>query len=287
MGKKFSDIKYSAPWNLFLLTVGSIIYVYGVNGFVLHHKFIPGGVYGFSLLIYYKWHLLSPGLWYLILNIPLVILGWVFISRRFVLYTIYSVGVITLASELITTDFGLQNQLYAAIAGGCVCGAGCGLILRSIGSAGGLDVVAIILNKYYNIGIGKTYMMANFFLFFLVISNYGGDIFVASIILTYVTSSSLDYFLTLFNQKKIVYIISDYSQEIADEVLHELKSGATFLNGRGAYTGQDKQILMAVTNNIQMKRLEEAVFTIDEHALFIVENSYDVIGSNFNKRKIY
>ena len=287
MGKRFNDIKYSAPWNLFLLTVGSIIYVYGVNGFILRHQFIPGGVYGFSLLIFYKWHILSPGLWYLILNIPLVILGWIFISRRFVLYTIYSVVVITVASELITTDFGLQNQLYAAIAGGFVCGAGCGLILRSIGSAGGIDVIAIILNKYYSIGIGKTYMMANFVLFFLVISSYGGDIFVASIILTYVTSSSLDYFLTLFNQKKIVYIISDASQEIADAVLHELKSGATFLTGRGAYTGQEKQILMAVTNNIQMKRLEEAVFTIDEHALFIVENSYDVIGSNFNKRKIY
>lgn len=287
MGKKFKDIKYSAPWNLFLLTIGSIIYVYGVNGFILRHQFIPGGVYGFSLLIFYKWHILSPGLWYLILNIPLVILGWIFISRRFVLYTIYSVVVITVASELITTDFGLQNQLYAAIAGGFVCGAGCGLILRSIGSAGGIDVIAIILNKYYSIGIGKTYMMANFVLFFLVISSYGGDIFVASIILTYVTSSSLDYFLTLFNQKKIVYIISDASQEIADAVLHELKSGATFLTGRGAYTGQEKQILMAVTNNIQMKRLEEAVFTIDEHALFIVENSYDVIGSNFNKRKIY
>ncbi|MCP4340465.1 MAG: YitT family protein [Desulfobulbaceae bacterium] len=287
VGINLQNIKFSVPWNLFLLTVGSVIFVVGINGIVIHHSFIPGGLFGLCLFIFDKTDLLSPGIWFLVLNLPLCILGWMFVSRRFVLYTIYSILVITLASELITIDFAIHEQIYAAVAAGFICGSGFGIILRSLGSAGGLDVIAIILNKYFNIGIGKTFLMFNLALFSLVISNYGADIVIASIILTFITSNSLDYFLSLFNQRKIVYVISDFSEEIAQTIMKEMKIGATFIKGRGAYSGRDKEILMAITNNIQLKRMEEKVFTIDSDALFIVENSYDVIGSTFKKRKIY
>ena len=287
MGIKFKDLRFSVAWNLLLLTTGSIIYIIGMNGIVMHHNFISGGLYGLCLLIFYKTNLLSPGTWYLILNIPLFILGWIYVSRRFLLYTIYSVVVIFLAAKFITVDFGITDQLYAAIAGGFIIGAGSGIILRSIGSAGGLDVIAIILYRYFNIGLGKTYMGFNVLLFSIVITQYGSDIFIASIILTFVTSNALDYFITLFNQRKIVYVISDHSAQIAEEIIERLKLGVTKIQAKGGYSSQDKEILMTVTNNLQLKRLEEAVFTIDDDALFIVENSYNVIGSNFNKRKIY
>ncbi len=283
----FQDIKFSIAWNLFLLTIGSIVYIVGLNGIIIHHSFIPGGIYGLALYIYYQTGVLSPGSLYLLLNIPLFILGWIYISRRFLLYTIYSVVVLYLAGEFITFDFVIKNQLYAAVAGGVILGAASGIILRSLGSAGGLDIVAITLFRHFNFGIGKTYMLFNIVLFSMVLSTYGGDIFIASIIMTFVTSSALDYSLTMFNQRKIVYIISDHSQEIADKIMDDLKIGATFIHGKGAYSGKDKDILMTITNNIVLKRLEEAVFTTDSQALFIVENSYNVIGSSFNKRKIY
>jgi uncharacterized membrane-anchored protein YitT (DUF2179 family) len=287
MGIKLKDLRFSVSWNLFLLTAGSILYIIGMNGIVMHHSFIPGGLYGFCIFVYYKIDILSPGTWYFLFNIPLFILGWLYISRRFLLYTTYSVIVITIASKLIVIDFGITNQLYAAIAGGFVIGAATGIILRSIGSAGGLDIVAIILNKHFNIGIGKTYMAFNVFLFSLVMSQYGADIFIASILLAFVASSSVNYVLTLSNERKIVYIISEKSQEIAVEVIEGLKLGATKIQAKGAYSGQDREIVMTITNNLLLKRLEEAVFSIDEDALFIVENSYNVIGSNFTKRKIY
>lgn len=281
------DLRFSIPWNLFLLTLGSVIFVIGMNGIVIHHNFIPGGLYGLILFIYYTTDTLSPGIWYFLLNIPLCVLGWLYISKRFVLYTVYAVTVLSVAAELITLDFGMQNQLYGAIAGGCLLGAGGGIILRSIGSAGGLDVVAIILYRQFNIGIGKTYMLFNVILFTLVITSYGADIFVASLILTFVTSSALNYLLTLSNHRKIVYIISSKPAEIAKSITETLNMGATFIHGRGAYSGNNKDIIMTITNNVLLKRLEEAVFTLDEEALFIVEDSYDVIGSTFNKRKIY
>jgi len=135
--------------------------------------------------------------------------------------------------------------------------------------------------------VGKTYITFNLLLFSLVFYKYDVDILIASIILTFVSSSTLEYALTMFNQRKIVYIISDMSQQIAAEIHESLKLGATFINGKGLHSDRDKEIIMTISNNISLKRLEEAVFTVDENALFIVENSFDVIGSSFKKRKIY
>ncbi|MBU3936035.1 MAG: YitT family protein, partial [Proteobacteria bacterium] len=98
---------------------------------------------------------------------------------------------------------------------------------------------------------------------------------------------AVEYSLSLFNQRKLCLIISTQNSDIADKVMEKLKVGATFLEGVGAYKKEPRRVLMVVTNNIQLKRLEEIAFTIDPHALFIVENTFNVIGSTFSRRKIY
>ena len=170
--------------------------------------------------------------------------GWFFVGRRFFLYSLYSVAVITVSSELIQFDFGIREQMYAAIGGGIICGTGSGIILRSLGSGGGLDIIGVILNQKFNLGIGKFYLMFNIILFSFVITYYDADIFIASIILVFITSVSLEHILALFNQRKVIFIVSDRNEEIADILIHELHQGATFLKGRGVYSGQDKLLLI-------------------------------------------
>ena len=87
----FQKIRFSVPWNLFSLTIGAIIFVAGINGIVVHQSFIPGGLYGLCLFVSYKTEIWSPGILYLLFNIPFFILGWILVSRRFVLYTIYMI----------------------------------------------------------------------------------------------------------------------------------------------------------------------------------------------------
>ncbi len=287
MVKRRDTFTYTLWWNLILITVGTLIYSVGLKGIVVHHGFIPGGIFGVGLLIFYQYPILSAGILYFLLNIPLFALGWVNVSKRFFYYSLYAMVVATLTYELIHLDFGVHDQLYAAIAAGGICGFGVGIVLRSLGSNGGLDVVAVILNQRYNIGIGKTYFVFNFILFGISAFMLDIDLIIASLIFVFITSVVLEYTLALFNQRKLVLIISERSQEIADEMINHLKMGATFIRGRGAYSGQDKNIIMAITNNIALKRLEELVFSKDEYAIFIVENTFNVLGSSFSKRKIY
>jgi len=97
----------------------------------------------------------------------------------------------------------------------------------------------------------------------------------------------VDYFLSIFNQRKMVLIISEHSQAIADEVLRRIHRGATFLEGRGAYSRRKKDVVLTVVNNYQLKRIEELVFHLDPDAFVIMENTFNVLGRGFSHRKVY
>jgi uncharacterized membrane-anchored protein YitT (DUF2179 family) len=91
----------------------------------------------------------------------------------------------------------------------------------------------------------------------------------------------------LFNQRKMILIISKDLPAIADEIMKKLQRGATFLKGRGAYTGEDKEVLLTVANTYQIKRIEEIAFSIDPDAFMITENTFNVLGRGFSRRKVY
>lgn len=277
----------SVGWDILLITLGTFVFAVGVEAILVHQKFIIGGLYGTCLFLYYETNLLSPGQWFFLLNIPLLIMGWIYLSRRFFYYSLYGVAAITLFTEILNLNFPIEDQLYAAVAGGVICGIGTGIVLRSRGSGGGLDIIAILLNQKLNFGIGKFYMIFNAVLFLIVLSQYKPDIVIASLILTFISTISLEQVLALFNQRKIVFILSDKYEEITEAITKDLQLGATLLDARGAYSGTKKQMVMTITNNLQLKRLENKVFNIDKNSLFIVENTFNVIGADLGKRRMY
>ncbi len=274
-------------WDIVLISVGTLVFAIGAKAILEHHQFITGGLYGASLLLSRQLGIMTPGYWYLVLNTPLLWIGYRYFSLRFFLYTAYSIALMTFLLEVLELNYAIEEQLYAAIASGVVCGIGSGIILRSRGSSGGLDILALFLNRRFNIGVGKFYLVFNTVLFLCLAAQYKPDVVIASIILTFTSSVMIDQVLTLFNQRKIVYILSEKYEEIVKKITRDMKLGATLINVQGAYSGQKKQMIMTITNNLQLKKLEATVFTIDEHALFIAENSFDVLGSNFGKRKMY
>jgi uncharacterized membrane-anchored protein YitT (DUF2179 family) len=267
--------------------VGSLIFGIGVKGIALPHGFISGGVSGLSLLIYYWTDRLSPGTIYFLLNVPIFVLGWRYVSRRFFSYSLYGMAALALAIEFIEIEIGVKDPMLAVLAGGCLIGTGSGIMLHSLGSAGGNDVIAVILNQRFNIRMGTFFFLFNIGLFAFSFGRLPVDLVLFSLAMSYVTSQLVDYILNFSNQRKMALIVSDHSNQIAAEILSRLGRGATLLEGRGAYSGRKKEVLMTVTNNFQIKRLEELVFGIDEQAFVIIENTLNVIGQGFSKRKIY
>lgn len=283
----YRPITYSVPWNLGLLTVGSLIAALGIKAIALPHGFVSGGLSGLGLLLYYIFGNISPATWVLVLNIPVMILGWIFVSRRFLLYSLYGMLVFTAAIELITVTFQVQDNFLAALSCGCLIGAGTGICFRSLGSAGGTDILAVILHQKFNFRVGQVGFAFNALLFAASFFFLDPDLVLYSLTAIFVASAVTDYFISMFNQRKMVLIVSNHHEELTEAITRKLNRGSTYLFGQGAYTGTRKKVIMTVINNIQQKQLEEIIFTIDPEAFVILENTFNVLGKGFSKRKIY
>ena len=280
-------ITSSVPWNLFLITTGSVIIALALKGIAFEHAFIPGGIFGVSSLVYFASGMGRISIWYLLFNIPLFIIAWKFISKRFLLYSLYAMLFFTGIYALIDVDFKIHDQLYAAVTCGVLSGLGAGIVLRSLGSNGGLDVMAVLFYQKFNIGLGKFYFFFNLVLYTCSFVFFDNDLVIASMIMLFCTSFAMDYALSVFSQRKVVMVVSGSPKEISAMINQQFNMGSTLLNGVGGYSGTPKQVVLTVVNNIQLKKLEEIVFSIDPNALFIAENTFSVIGSNLANRKVY
>ena len=280
-------LPYSVAWNCGLIVIGTFIQAIGYKALGEVQGFVPGGLFGISTLIHYLTGGLNTGIIYLLLNIPMFIIGYIYLSKRFLGYSALAMLSLSLFFMLIDFRINIEEQLYAAVTFGVIIGAGAGMVLRSLGSNGGLDVAGVILYQKFNIGLGKFFFFFNFVLFSFSFLTLDNDLVIASMIAVFITSMTLDYCLAMFNQRKMALVISEKPDQIADQVMQDMKIGTTMLPGLGGYKKIQKTVLLIVVNNIQLKRLEEIVFTNDPHSMFIVENTFSVLGSTFSKRKIY
>lgn len=287
MKRNLRSYSFSIPWNLFLLTLGSFLIALAIKAVAVPHGMITGGISGISLLFYYFSKVLTPGIWLLILNIPVAILGWLMVSRRFLLYTAYGMLAVSLFIELITFTLPVQDSVLAAISAGTLLGAGVGTTLRSLGSSGGLDILGVILYQRFGFRIGQVSFLFNLGVFALSFVLMDTDLVLYSLLSVFVSAQITDYVLSMFNQRKLVFIVSNQATDIARAIMDKTHRGVTLLEGRGGYTGLPKQVVMTVVNNMQQKKLEELIFTQDPDAFVIFENTFNVIGKGFSERKIY
>jgi uncharacterized membrane-anchored protein YitT (DUF2179 family) len=281
------SISYSVPFNLLLMTVGSSILAFGVKAIALPYGLVSGGASGLSLLIYYITNALTPGIWLLIVNIPMFAIGYFGVSKRFFLYSCYGAACNSLFIDIINYTAPIHDPWLAVLAGGTVLGAGTGIALRSLGSTGGLDMVSVFLNYKYSIPIGKVSFSFNLALLSTSMFILSVDRALYSLAMVFVAAMVTEYFLKLFNRRKMILIISKKSHEIAAQIMKNLKRGATYLSGRGAFTQEPRDVLLTVVNDIELRRVERIVYGIDPQAFVIVENTFSVIGYKFSKPKVY
>ncbi|WP_301074282.1 YitT family protein [uncultured Desulfovibrio sp.] len=271
----------SVWWNLLWLTVGAFLMTVCVQGVAAPHNFLAGGVMGVALLLTYWAHGLPPLVWYLALCLPIYVIGWFLLGRRFLLYTFYGTVAMNVFGQFLQFELSFTNDVYAALVGGVLNVAASGIMLRTLGSSGGTDVFAILLKERWNIPIGQFNFLFNATLFLIGAFRLPADLIVASILMMFVASQTLEYVLGMFNRRKLVLVISSRGEEIGEAILASERYGATMIRAKGAYSGTDREILLTVTNNVALKRLENLVYTIDPHALFIVENTFYVSGGQF------
>lgn len=274
--------------NLTLICVGSIICVIGMNGLLIPFNLLSGGLVGISILFHYLLPFMDIGWIYFFLNIPFAVLGWCTISRRFMAYTLFGMLFFSFAAATIHPEFPqIKDPMLAAIFAGVICGFGGGLILRSIGSAGGMDILAIYLNKRFGFRIGAINFAFNAGILTAGAFLYDIQMLLYSVISLYAGSRVVDAVLTGFNSRKSLMVISDRAGEIADKILADKGRGVTFLKGEGAFTHTEKKVIFTITAMTELSKMKELVFTIDPNAFLVVNDTLEVLGSRHGRGRVY
>lgn len=275
-------------FNLGLICMGTIIFVIGMKSVLIPTKLLSGGIVGVAIILHYLFPPFEVGLGYLLLSIPLVLLGWFNISRSFMLYTIFGMGFFSLTATLITPlSVEIQEPMLAALFAGVICGTGGGIILRSLGSVGGLDILAIFVNKQFGFRPGSVIFVVNALVILAGAYFLSIEIALYSIIYVFTSSRTIDTILAGFNRRKSMLIISDRSHEIARQIFHRVNRGITFLRGEGGYTGKEKNVIFTVTTLTELPKMKELVFDTDPDAFMVINDTLEVLGRRHGTRKIY
>ena len=265
------------------IVLGTLMWSISINGILVHHEFISGGISGLALLIHYLIPKLSIGLMVFLINIPLFIMGWTMISGKFFFFSLLGMFSFSLFLTF-TTSFHITvaNPLLAAVFAGVISGCGSGLIFRSGGSGGGTGIIAMVLNRRLSVRVGIVSSLFNSIPLVLGAFLINLDAALYSIIYVFVSGSVMDRILASFNERRSVFIISAHSFEISQQILNKLHRGATLLTGRGAYTQSPLEIIYSVISLFELAKMKDMVTAIDPKAFLIINETQEVIGKGFD-----
>lgn len=289
---------FSRKWFLtyFNILLGSIIMAAGYSFFISPYKIVPGGVYGIGIVVHYLTKGLfsfAPdgfpiGLFGLILNIPLTIIGIRVLGPRFGVKTVVGFILTSGFIDALTMIFGEdplqigQDVLLASVFGGVLIGFGLGLIFRARATTGGSDIVAMILAKYTKRSLGQLIIIVDSVIVLLALAVFQDwRIPLYSWITIFVTGKVIDIVVQGMSYEKSLMIISSKHKEIRDKVLNDLNRGGTYLHGEGLYSGEQRKVLFIVVTRRELSMLQDFISQIDPDAFMTVTDSNEVLGKGF------
>ena len=265
-------------WNLFLIAGGSIICAVAINGILIPKEFVSGGVTGLALIFRAFVPTVNFGLIYFLFNIPLYLLAFMSVGRRFFLYSLAGLFIFSGAVSFIQVPVFVEDKILSALAAGIILGVGTGIILRSFGSTGGIDILSIMLLKRFSIKLGNTILAVNGMVLVLVGFLFSIESALYTVIYIYVSSKIVDLVVTGLSQRKAVFIISREWKKISEEILKDIRRGVTVLRGEGGYTGREERILYTVITFRELGQLKRLINRLDPDAFVVVSDTLEVMN---------
>lgn len=283
---KEGSIMKSKLKNFSLLTISTLIMAVGIYFFKFANNFTFGGITGIAVLVA-KFLPISASDFSFVVNILLLIIGWIVLGKSFAEKTAYSTILLSISLSLLERIYHmshpLTNEPLLELIFAILLPALGSAILFNIGaSSGGTDVIAMILKKYTSVDIGKGLMISDLIFTlagFLVFNVKTGLYSLFGLIMR---SALIDNFIESFNRSKYFHVVTSNATCICDFIQNDLQRGATIVNATGAFTGDDKYIILTVLSPSQAVKLRNFIKEQDPKAFLLVSNTSEIIGKGFH-----
>lgn len=290
-GKKKSDRLQSVErWVLdtLIIIIGAGIYALGVHCFTAPNNIAPGGVTGIATIISYVTGA-KLGTLISVINIPLLIAGFILLNRKTMIKTLIGVAALSLMTDYVLKDIPVYiadngGGILASIFGGLLMGAGLGIVYAREGTTGGTDIINKIINRFKpEIKLGQISFLINAG---VALSGYfvykNLDVVLYAIISVFVQSKVIDVLVYGGLEGKFLMIFSEKPQEIAERLLKQ-KRGVTLLKGEGAYSGEERQVVCIAVHKNEYVKVKRIVKETDPDAFVIITGASEVLGKGFQK----
>ena len=272
--------------NFSLLTISTLIMAVGIYFFKFTNNFTFGGITGIAVLVA-KFLPISASDFSFVVNILLLIIGWIVLGKSFAEKTAYSTILLSVSLSLLERIYPmshpLTNEPLLELIFAILLPALGSAILFNIGaSSGGTDVIAMILKKYTSVDIGKGLMISDLIFTlagFLVFNVKTGLYSLFGLIMR---SALIDNFIESFNRSKYFHVVTSNATCICDFIQNDLQRGATIVNATGAFTGDDKYIILTVLSPSQAVKLRNFIKEHDPKAFLLISNTSEIIGKGFH-----
>lgn len=268
-----------------IITFASILYGFGTSLLIDPNNIAPGGMTGLAICLNRLLNI-GTGLWFLIMNIPLLVIAiWKF-GIRFTLSTIYATAMISVATDFCTRFFSgyvIHDKILGVVFGSAATAVAIGLIFKCHATSGGTDIIIKLLRiRYPHIKTGALYVLTDMVVLIIAAIVFN-DIAAAlySFMSVMVTSFVVDFVLYGKDGAKLIFIISDRPDIITARLLSELDAGATHVIGKGAYSGEDKKVIMCAIKKRLSPLAEDIVRDEDPNAFMIVSSASEIFGEGY------
>ena len=280
--------KYNIPKiiiEIILTIIGALIMALGVSLFLLPNQLSSGGVAGVATITYYLLKI-PMGTMILLINVPLFMMAFFRVGKSFFVKSLIGTIALSYFIDFFDKFEPLTNDRFlACIYGGILLGLGTAIILKVNSSTGGSDIVSFIVKEYKpNVKVGNLIMIIDIIIVALNVVFFKEiEIGLYSAIAIYLMGKMIDILFEGIDFTKLLLIISDKTEEIAEEVGEKLQRGATGIYGKGMYTNEDKLILMCAASRGDVNRIKVIAKKIDPKSFIIITNSREVVGLGFKK----
>ena len=264
-----------------IVALACMVMAFNTNYFFVGNKLAQGGVSGLSLIIHYLSHI-DVSYLYFALNIPLIILAYIFLGKNFLLKTLFATFILSVFLKIFASfSEPLEDILLAAIFGGAINGIAIGIVFYAGGSTGGMDIIAKIVNKYTGIPISRILLTTDFIVLSMVAVIFGKVIFMYTLISLVISSKMIDIIQVGIYSAKGVTIITTKEDEIRKRIMEDTGRGITLIDARGGYTQKEVGMLYCVVGQYQLIKVKTIVKEVDPSAFMIVADVHEVIGNGF------
>lgn len=271
--------------DIIAIAVGTIIMAFGISLFLLPNKLSSGGFAGLATIVYYLFKV-PMGTTNLLLNIPLFIIAWYKIGKKFFIKSIIgTIGLSVFMDFFDRFNSLTEDRFLACIYGGIIVGLGMAIIFKFNSSTGGTDLISNIAKEFNsNLRLSEVVVIIDIIVVALNMLVFKEiEIGLYSAITIYLIGKIIDILFEGIYFTKLIYIVSDKNGEIAKSIGDEIRRGTTGLYGKGMYTNKEKLILICAAARRDVVKVKTAAKKIDPQAFIVISNSREVFGMGFKK----